>query len=131
MSEWISLRPPQLPPVLEEMLLGCQAFENTATGSSRRGAFRITRALIGALLADGYSVHTIAELLGVTSGSVRSRGATITTVPAAALTAVPGLANAQLDSWLETNTPPGADGTIDLRKFVASVHPAGKRSHVR
>lgn len=126
MTELMPFWPNQLPPVLEGMLLQCQAFETSATGSARRDAWRLTRTLIGALLADGYSALTIAHVLGVTPGSVRTRGAADTAVAYSSLAAVPGLNNAHLSSWLElfsVDRRTNADLEVDLRAFVSLFTP--------
>lgn len=62
-------------PLLTSTLKRSFAAERSASGARRRSAFRATRNLIGAAVASGIHPADIAELNGVTAGSVRSRAA--------------------------------------------------------
>lgn len=64
-----------LPPRLTSILKRSFVAEQSASGARRRSAFRATRYLIGAAVASGIHPTDIAELKGVTVGSVRTRAA--------------------------------------------------------
>lgn len=64
--------------------------EGAATGSSRRVAFRTTRSLIGAAHRLGFSQEALAEMLEVSTGSVRARtGPPLPVLPSTFLALIP------------------------------------------
>jgi hypothetical protein len=65
--------PLTLPDRLAAALQAAHTAETAATGAARRPAMRLTRGVIGGIVEAGYSTRAIADCLGVTSGSVRSR----------------------------------------------------------
>lgn len=62
-----------LPPEAADLLRAAHRLEEGATGSTRREAFRVTRLLLGGLAAAGYSIGAMAAVLGISTGTVRSR----------------------------------------------------------
>jgi hypothetical protein len=62
-----------LPEPVAALLRSAQAEEQQAVGARRRGAFLLTRHIIGGLLHAGFPARLIALELGVRSESVRTR----------------------------------------------------------
>ncbi len=63
----------ELQPFLAELLRRLHQGELTAEGPDRRPAFRLSREVIGAAIAQGVPARQIAVCLGVTVGSIRDR----------------------------------------------------------
>jgi hypothetical protein len=87
--------------------------ELTAVGERRRPAFRLTRSLLGGARAAGYPAGLLASCLGVSVGSVRTRGSD-GWIPAAAFAELAGLAIGDIHDWVRrgqlTETRAGAAG---------------------
>jgi hypothetical protein len=62
-----------LPESLAALLRAAREDERTALGSQRRPAYLLTRNIISAALAAGYPTRLVAEAIGVTSESLRTR----------------------------------------------------------
>jgi hypothetical protein len=63
----------RVPPELETALRRAHAAERSAQGSLRVPAFRLTRSLLGGARLVGYPLHQLAECLGISVSSTRSR----------------------------------------------------------
>ncbi|MBD8103807.1 hypothetical protein PlfCFBP13513_15010 [Plantibacter flavus] len=62
-----------LTPALVRLIENACRAERTASGTHRRGAFRDTRYIIGAVLAAGFVPHEVAKIIGVKVDSVHAR----------------------------------------------------------
>jgi hypothetical protein len=62
-----------LPERVISLLLWAREQEDAANGAARRPALRFTREIISGVLDIGYSSGIVAECLGITTSSVRSR----------------------------------------------------------
>ncbi|RDV44975.1 hypothetical protein DOE76_09585 [Leifsonia sp. ku-ls] len=62
-----------LPAALAELLRAAREDERAAVGSQRRPAYLLTRNIISAALSAGFPARTVAEELGVTTESLRTR----------------------------------------------------------
>lgn len=116
--------PAALPRQLERTLLACREFERSATGADRRVAWRVTRSFIAALLAEGYAASLIAQCLGVTSGSVSTRGTGSTRIDRSALSAVPrigAIARSLSAATSKNGWNAGQEVLLDLREYVRLV----------
>jgi len=69
----VATRAPAELQALGKLLATAKHAETTATGSSRREAFRATRSLLAAARVLGFTVSELAALTGVSEGSVRNR----------------------------------------------------------
>jgi hypothetical protein len=63
----------QLPGRLVAALSRARAHELSSAGAEQRSAFRITGQLLGAAMEMGFPVRLLAECVGTSTGSVRSR----------------------------------------------------------
>ncbi|MBD8103830.1 MULTISPECIES: hypothetical protein [Plantibacter] len=77
-----------LTPALVRLIENACRAERTASGTHRRGAFRDTRCIIGAVLEAGFVPHELAKIIGVQVESVITRrqvGGRLTVASAQAL----------------------------------------------
>ncbi len=68
-----AFRGDELAPRVATALRRAHLAEANAAGEARREAWRTTRELLGAAIAAGYSARILAECLGVSSESIRTR----------------------------------------------------------
>lgn len=87
------------PPALSSVVLRAHQAETEASGPERRMAFRRTRALITGARLAGFSLHDIADLLGIGIGSVRNRAGDVGVVGAEDITALTGLGPDRIEQW--------------------------------
>lgn len=66
---------------LRVLLAHAQEAEAAAAGASRRDAFRVTRSLLAAARALGFTLPALSDMLGITAGSLRNRSEILTPIP--------------------------------------------------
>jgi len=74
---------PQEHQALRVLLLAAKKAEAAATGPDRREVFRMTRSLLAAARTIGFTLRDLAELTGVSQGSLRSRSSVLAPIPRA------------------------------------------------
>jgi hypothetical protein len=91
--------PRRMPDQLVAVLQRAHIAELQAVGEHRRPAFRLTRALLGGAHRAGYSAACLAECLGLSLSSVRSRSGSDGWVSALAITQLADLAAGTVELW--------------------------------
>jgi hypothetical protein len=101
--------PPQdVPPVLATALRRAHAAESSAKGEQRIPAFRLTRSLLGGARAAGFPNAVLAQCLGTTVQSVRTRGGSDGWIAATTFADLAGLPVEFVRAWT-------ADGLLPSR----------------
>lgn len=122
-----------LPPRLAAALTAAHAAELVATGSRRRPAFRLTRALLGGARKAGYHPAQLAAHLGVSITSIQTRGGNDDLIAADTFARLTGIDPATVDRWhaIGALSPPTTDhGNQDcypaseLIQALTRAHPA-------
>jgi len=108
-----------LSPEVADLLLRAQAIEKAQTGADRNAAFRLTRALLTGARRAGISMRELAECLGVTVGTLRTRAYSDEWISEAVFVELSGVPVDVLRRWRRAGRLPhrvtGADGyTYDL-----------------
>jgi DNA-binding transcriptional regulator YiaG len=114
-----------------DLLLTAQAIEKAETGAQRNAAFRRTRALITGARRAGISMQELADCLGVTVGTLRTRADSDEWISEADFALVSGVSAEVLRRWRRAGRLPhratGADGCAhflahDLIVAFADTH---------
>jgi hypothetical protein len=92
----------EVPMSLAATLVRAHAAELVAVGPARRAAWRTMRGLLGGAMAAGYSAHSIAQCLSVSSESVRIRAERDAWLSESAILAVSDLDRLTLHRWRTT-----------------------------
>lgn len=128
--------PRPMPVRLAAVLQRAHTAELQAVGEQRRAAFRLTRALLGGARRAGYSAPRLAECLGLSLSSVRSRSGSDGWVSASAITQLADLAAGMIEQWQvggllpTTNVDQAGQSCYlasDLIRALIATHPASER----
>jgi hypothetical protein len=104
-----------VPDRLATVLRGAVDAEQLATGEERFPALRLTRYLIAGAREAGYSTAAVAQCLGISTDSVRTRGTSDGWVAADDFAALADLAGGVINQW-------AADGVLDSGAIDAHGH---------
>ena len=116
-----AVKTPQEYQALRVLLLAAKEAETEATGPDRREVFRMTRSLLAAARTIGFTLRDLAELTGVSQGSLRSRSNVLTPIPRARFLAlVPDNATAIL-TRVDAPAYPGEDPVELLTWYLGSA----------
>lgn len=114
--------PTIMTPGLNEFLRKLAQEEQTATGSARRPAFRLTRIAIAAALANHIAAHQLAQALDTSVGAVRSR---VTRVDAeltpARVRELTGLTPTEIRERAQTDLTPTPTGNYLVSDIVRAL----------
>jgi len=103
---------------LRDLLHAARAHENASTGAHRRPAFRMTRALLHAAHAAGFSFHDMARALDVSEWSVRARAHASEPIEVGRFLQLTGRYRAALSDVIRHERPE-ADGILNSGELLA------------
>jgi hypothetical protein len=114
-------RPQEVPPVLATVLRRALAAESSARGEHRIPAFRLTRSLLGGARAAGLPNAVLAQCLGTTVQSVRTRGGSDGWIVATTFADLAGLPVEVVRAWIADGLlPPPTVDVLGNDGFPAS-----------